>query len=576
MKSADTVTARSLVCDIVTRYPEHVAIECGSESLTYRQLWEAAGSVAAQLLQNPLHRPDGLVAVLFARGIPGIVAQLGVWRSGAAYLPLDPGLPMARISSILDDAEADLVLTQEDLKSRLLPGTPAEVTVSAGPGAAPLEDCDGAAAYVIYTSGSTGTPKGVCVGPSSLANLLTWHRQTYNTGPGIRVAAFAGLGFDASVWEVWATLGNGGTLVLPPDRITADIDAVRDFLDDNAINHCFLSTPLAEQLFAAPRPPESLQVLLTGGDRLRLYPPKSFPAAVFNHYGPTEATVVTTASMDLRVAHGHTFPAIGRPIAGAAVRLSTDSGASITEVGVAGELLIGGEILANGYHRDEALTQKNFAPDTQGLTWYHTGDICRWTASDELEFVERRDTQVSLRGHRIELAEIEQEIMKVDGVAQASVVFKDDQDGGALLGFFSGNSDEVSIRAHLQTFLPRYMLPAAVHHTESMPLNANGKIDRALLMANVPDIEQAPAANIEALSTTAERIARTWAEVLGRAPEPTDNFFEIGGHSLMAARVTGQVRKEFGIALELGVIFDSPVLTEYAQRVDELARSIEG
>ncbi|BFV59646.1 hypothetical protein KCMC57_up47500 [Kitasatospora sp. CMC57] len=569
-------TVLRLLRAVVEAQPDATAIECGDRRLTYGQLWSAAAVVAGRIRRAEGYRNGALVGLLFDRGTEGIVAQLGCWLAGAAYLPLDPALPDGRIGSILRDARPLAVLAQDGPATRV----PAGVPVLDGAGDVPAEEPTAEfepaeLAYVIYTSGSTGTPKGVEVGHPGLANLVAWHLAAYGAGPGARVGAFAGLGFDATVWEVWAALAGGATLVLPTELMLVDSAVIAGFIEDSAITHCFLSTPLAEQLFALPTPPAGLAVLLTGGDRLRLTPPADFPAAVHNHYGPTEATVVTTASGDLRRRTAEGTPVIGRAITGAKVRLVDEDGAEVTEPGLPGELLIGGEVLALGYRHDPGLTARKFAVDGDGNRWYASGDTCRWTAGGELEFVERRDAQVSIRGHRVEPAEIEQGMLAVAGVEQAAVVHLADQDGGSLRAFFSGRAEPSEVRAELTRRLPAYMLPAGLVRLDALPLTPNGKIDRtALLAAPAEEAQSAPAGHASPDSTEG-RIAAIWGELTGSLPGPRDSFFEIGGHSLIAARAVSRTREQFGIKIGLQTIFNHPVLADFSARVDEAVRSAQ-
>ncbi|MEV4037021.1 non-ribosomal peptide synthetase [Streptomyces umbrinus] len=570
-------TEQQTVCHLMEqlaqRIPDELAIECGEERLTFRDLWDRSFDVAARVMGMASYGPGGLMATLFVRGIPGVVAQLGIWRAGCAYLPLDPALPDGRIRTIISDSRYLGVLAEPEQSQRVPDpvGTAATAPDSPHTGVGGDGTPDDSLAYVIYTSGSTGTPKGVAVGHRSLVNLIDWHRRTYDTGPGVRVGAVAGLGFDASVWEVWSTLANGATLVLPGgDLNTADIAAIADYLEAGAIAHCFLSTPLAEQFFALDEIPASLKLLTTGGDRLRLYPPTDFPVAVFNHYGPTESTVVTTASGDLRHTIRTGLPVIGRPIANATVQLIDATSRVISEPGEEGELCIGGDVLALGYHRDEDMTAEHFVRDADGSTRYHTGDICCWNEAGELEFVERRDNQISLRGYRVELAEIEQAVLDVAGVEQSAATITPGSDGDqSLLLFYCGDAEEDSIRAALGHRLPVYMMPSAIHHLERIPLNANGKIDRSALPASP---RSASPGDVATPGTTLERIAGIWAQYLGRHPDARDDFFTIGGHSIRAARVTADVRKQFAVTVGLGVIFSHPVLADYASRVDDLVR----
>ncbi|GGT43280.1 hypothetical protein GCM10010254_73330 [Streptomyces chromofuscus] len=551
--------------------PDSTAVECGKEQLTYRRLWEESGAVSARLRAMEGFRPGCLIGVLFERGVSGVVAQLGIWRAGAAYLPLDPALPDVRIRAVLRDAAPLTVLVQPDLdrddvvSTGPLPEAPAEAGTDSGPADSPT-------AYVIYTSGSTGTPKGVEVGHDALANLLSWHRGAYATGPGVRLAAFAGLGFDASVWETWATLANGATLVLPTETMLADITAISAFLGEHDVEQCFLSTPLAEQLLAQ-QPPSSLRLLLTGGDRLRVHPPSDYPAAVHNHYGPTEATVVTTATQDLRT-HGATgaAPVIGRPVDGALVRVVDDAGHTVTRPGSAGELLIGGAVLASGYRNDPELTARKFIRDDDGVRWYRSGDICRWSDAGELEFVERRDAQLSVRGHRVEAAEVEQAILSVRTVQQAAVAVREDGVGGSLVAFYCGGVDEHTVHAALEEQLPRYMVPSRIRRLDTIPLTPNGKIDRVALLG-LPDEAGQPTASDLRGNSVDETVAGIWAELTGRRPESGDSFFEIGGHSLLAAKMVSQVRAAFGVRVELQSVFRYPVLSDFVAQVNASLKS---
>ncbi|MFC0861446.1 non-ribosomal peptide synthetase [Sphaerimonospora cavernae] len=568
-----------MIRSLANAAPDLVAMECGAESITYGELWAESANAAARISSGPNYRPGGLVATLFERGTACVIEQLAAWRSGCAYLPLEPALPDGRLRYILADARPQSIEVSPHLRQRLgadarLSGVFDEKTA----GTAACRAGEDATAYVIYTSGSTGVPKGVAVGHNSLANLVSWHRETYLTGPGARVAAFAGLGFDASAWECWSTLACGATLVLPPGPVAGDIARITEFLTAQKIDLCFLSTPLAEQLFVAQEVPSHLRVLNTGGDRLRVYPPKDFPAAVHNHYGPTEATVVTTATGDLRKSQRDALPPIGRPVRGAEVRLVNDSGGDVAEPGVDGELLIGGSILATGYWNDSRLTADKFIAEQAGGRWYRSGDICRWASNGDLEFVGRRDGQISLRGLRIELAEIEIAILAGGGVRQAAVMHQGGGDGGRLLAFFCGEVEEAAIRAHLLGMLPRYMVPAIIRRVGSIPLTVNGKIDHASLVRSLPEaatdvVLQESVTSAHAVSQEEGdifiAIAEIWGGLLGVSPGPDDDFFAIGGHSLLAARVTGQVRKDLGINIGLEVLFEFPVLMDYVNRVKD-------
>ncbi|MFE9976658.1 amino acid adenylation domain-containing protein [Streptomyces hirsutus] len=568
------LTVPELIQQVAARTPEAVALEVAGESLTYGDLWCQAGSVAIALRELPGFRPGEVIGTLFSRSARNVVAQLGVWRAGGAYLPIDPALPDSRIRTILDNARPTAVIAEDDLRRRL-PATTKAVHLDTSHQLPTPPQVRSELAYVIYTSGSTGTPKGVEVGHASLANLVDWHLRTYGTAPGVRVAALAGLGFDASVWEVWTALACGATLVLPSELLSADSDAVCEFLDSQHIEQCFLSTPLAERLFAVARPPRALRVLTTGGDQLRVYPPADFPAAVFNHYGPTEATVVTTATEDLR-GGGTELPWIGRPITKAEARLVSD-GQIVTEPDAEGELFIGGQILAHGYRHDKDLTNEKFLYDADGARWYASGDVCRWDLDGQLRFVGRQDGQVSVRGHRIELAEIEHAMLACRGVDQAKATVRPDEDGGTLAAFYCGTDDEGSIRTSLAQTLPRQMLPTLLLRLDTLPLNSSGKIDvRSLEVLGTDSLsaaQPADSANDTPADPVADEVMQIWTDMLGHPPQPGDHFFEVGGHSLMAARVTGRVGRRFDVQIGLKALFDAPVFADYVQLV---AAAVQG
>jgi amino acid adenylation domain-containing protein len=551
-------TVPALVAARVAGAPDAVAVEDDAGKLSYEQLWELAARWAERLVAGGCG-PGRPVAVMLPRGRDQVAIELAAWRSGAAYVPIDPATPAERVRVVT--AKANCALLARD-------GGPGHGTTLE-----PLApaDPDGQAdvAYVVFTSGSTGAPKGVAVGHASLANLVTWHLASYDLGPADRVTAFAGTGFDASVWEIWTTLAAGATLVLPRESDTRDVDSVVEVIAASSTTACFLSTPLAERLLRTPNPPASLRLLLTGGDRLRIWPDPAFPAAVHNHYGPTEATVVTTATGDLRRLPQDGLPPIGRGIAGAELRLVDAAGRTVTTPGEPGELWIGGAVVALGYVGPEAGADA-FVAGADASRWYRSGDLCTRDAAGELHFVGRADRQVKLRGQRIELGEIEQVLCGAPGVSQAAVVLVDRQGDRELAAFVVGPADGVT--GHLADRLPAAMVPRRVETCDALPLTPNGKIDYAELTQRATAVETALAEPEQEYATEVERtVAGIWARVLG---EPTvrrdDDFFVIGGHSMTASEVVAEVRATFGIPLHLRVLLRFPTLHEFSAQVEAL------
>ncbi|MEU6769533.1 non-ribosomal peptide synthetase [Streptomyces sp. NPDC046853] len=545
--------------------PDRPAIVCGSRTLAYGELWEESERLAGRIQHTPGFRPDRPVGTYFERGIDGLVAQLALWRAGGFFVPLDPALPRKRVRTLLEKSATELVLAQQGLDSEALEGVATVCWTGTGPHTR-LRQASGKTAYLLFTSGSEGEPKGVSVPHTGLANLLAWHGHAYGTAPGVRTAAFAGLGFDAYVWETWAALSHGATLFLPDVPLCGDITAVHRFLEKHAIQHCFLSTPLAEQLLALERPPASLIKLFTGGDRLRVRPARTYPAAVHNHYGPTEATVVATATGDLRARSGSRLPPIGSPLPGVEVRLVDARGSVVDGARQEGQLLIAGAQLADGYWLDAELTRERFSVHPDGRRWYATGDICRWSDDGDLEFVGRADAQISVRGHRVEPAEAEHVLLGVPGVTQAVCLPVDDGTGTALYAFCAGTAAEDEVRAAARDELPAHLVPSRIVRVPALPLTAHGKVDREALLELAeagPASEQGSAG----LNPLERDIAAVWTELTGIAPGPGDDFFSIGGHSILAAKMIDTVRTRFRIDLGLAEVFAHPRLSDFAQRV---------
>lgn len=468
------------VCDA----PNRVALIHQADAVTYGGLW-AAASQWAEAIRPHVAGPEPVVGVLRARG-PGVpIAHLAAWLAQAAYLPLDPALPPGRLAAILDDSRCRVVLTTSDLVDRLPEAViPVTAPVSGIDSVVPPRDNAGGVAYVIYTSGTTGRPKGVEVGHQSLAHLMAWYRARFALGPQVRTSMLANLMFDGLVLDEWGTLSAGSTLVIPGQAVLASPLQIAAFLDTSGISHAYLPTPMLERFLATGPRPSSLSCVVTGGDRLRIWPAPDFPAAIYNTYGPTESTVLVTASGDLRtVAHRDGLPSIGLPVAGAEVWLEDSSCAVITETGVPGQLVIGGPLLAHGYRHAPALTAAAFARNADGARTYRTGDFCAWNRYGDIDFLGRSDTQVKLGGYRVELAEIEQIIMREPGIGQAVVLVIGEGAEQRLHAWAEGRPDVPALRERLHYELPSYMVPECIAFLAEFPVTGSGKVDRSELLA---------------------------------------------------------------------------------------------
>jgi amino acid adenylation domain-containing protein len=448
--------------------------------------------------------------------------------------------------------------------------------------------CSDGLAYVIYTSGSTGQPKGVQIEHRALMNLVTWHQRAYAITPNDRASHLASPAFDASVWEIWPYLTAGASVHLPDDDTRIAPALLWRWLAEQKITVAFLPTPLAEAALAEAWPEDlALRALLTGGDRLNRPAPAGFPCELVNHYGPTENTVVSTAGVVRRGAAG--APPIGRPISNTTAFV-LDREQKLVPLGVPGELYVGGESLARGYHNRPELTAEKFVPNpfvsarslnSQPSTlngepqarMYRTGDLVRWRADGQLEFLGRIDNQVKIRGCRIELGEVEAAMQRHPHVREAVAVARADAQGTLqLIGYAVAGAvpvTEEDILGHLRQTVPGYMVPSAVVVLAEWPLTANGKIDRRALPA--PPLR---GSSVAPASAREQAIAGIWAEVLGRAPIGLhDNFFELGGHSLLAAQAMTRLNAALGASISVRLLFDHPTVAAFAHAVEQHAAS---
>lgn len=413
--------------------PDDVAVASAQEQFTYGDLNERAECLAIRLRDSGVG-PGSLVAVLAERSPELVIAILAVFKAGAAYVPLDPAYPRDRLAFMLEDSESVAVLTEEGLIDRL-PSTGVPVfcvtresrTIEAGARHLPFPKVDPESlAYVIYTSGSTGRPKGVEIRHRGLVNLVTWHQRVYEVTPGDRATLVASPAFDASVWEMWPYLSAGASVHIPDEATRSVPSTLAQWIVEKRITLCFLPTPMAEAILEEPWPADvSLRALLTGGDKLRRAPTTALPFRLYNHYGPTENTVVTT-SCEVGPANPQSVPPIGLPIANTFAYV-LDAHLNPVSVGLPGELYIGGEGLARGYLRRPELTAQSFirSPFDASARLYRTGDLVRRRADGQFEFLRRLDDQIKLRGFRIELGEVESALREHPAVRESVVVAHD-------------------------------------------------------------------------------------------------------------------------------------------------------
>lgn len=567
--------------------PRSAALVTAQETITYADL-TIRSSRLASWLQSIGVGPDVLVAICLPQSVSLLVGALAVWKAGGAYIPLDPECPAERLAWMLNDSRPVAVLTRATIAKRLSAGNWYTFRFDTdwnklASDSGRLVGCDSQPdhlAYVIYTSGSTGRPKGVEITRANLLNLLLWHRQSFTVTSDDRASQIANPSFDASVWEVWPYLANGAAVHLPSQRVRSDPELLRDWFVACGITIAFVPTPLAERMMTLEWPREtSLRVLLTGGDTLCSYPPPDLPFTVVNNYGPTECTVVATSGQVLPGGNRNVLPTIGWPISNVQVHI-LDSRLHHVPPGVTGEICIGGAGVGRGYLNAPEMTAERFVPDfiNAGSTTrlYKTGDLARCLPDGQIAFVGRLDDQIKIRGFRIEPNEIVAALAMHPQISTSIVVSREDAAGPKRLVAYVVLKDgtgptDADLRDFLNARLPDYMIPSAFVGLESLPLSANGKVDRTALPA--PDASNklhsyrhvAPRTPIE------RRIADLLAPLLGvQTVSVGDNFFLLGGHSLLGTQLIARLREAFSVDLSLRALFEYPTVEALAAEVERL------
>jgi arthrofactin-type cyclic lipopeptide synthetase C len=581
----------------VAKTPDTTAVVFEDEQLSYGELNRKANQLAHYLRELGV-RPDDRVALCMERGFEMIVALLGVLKAGGAYVPMDPAYPSGRLQFMLEDSQPVALLTQEHLAGLFAGHTEGLPVLDLT--AAPWRDCAeenpdadsigltaNHLAYVIYTSGSTGQPKGVMVEHRNLANYLLWSQQSYYQEPGSGSLAIHSIGFDGLVTTLFGPLLSGQVLALPSKG--DEIDSI--LRHDSGAPYTLLKlTPshlklLNQQIVSAKTTQAPTRTLMIGGEALIssdiVFWQQHFPGVrLINHFGPTEATVgCSTYEITEPLDETRSIP-IGKPIANTRIYILDGRGEPVP-VGVSGELYIGGAGVARGYLNRPELTAERFLSDPfteePGARLYRTGDLGRWLGDGNIEYLGRNDDQVKVRGFRIELGEIETRLMGHPSVREAVVLAREDNPGDKrLVAYYtearSGEGEEAGavsaeqLRTHLSASLPEYMVPAAYVRLESLPLTPNGKLDRKALPAPESDAYaargyEAPQGEIE------QKLAAIWAEVLkiervGRH----DNFFSLGGHSLLTIRVVAMI-EQIGISILITDLFAHSSIESLAQYI---------
>lgn len=525
--------------------PHNPAVISGNSRVSYSELQQRANRFCNYLLDRQVMQGD-IVAVKLDRSIDLLVVILGVMKAGAVYLPVDSSYPADRIDFILADSGSKLLVDDQQAEEFRQKEQEYSAETELRSNAHDL-------AYVVYTSGSTGEPKGVMIEHRSLSNLCHWHRESFSVSADDRAGLYAGVAFDASIWEIFPYLAFGASLYIIPAELRLDMNKLAEYFETNKLTITFLPTQAAMHFMRTEC--SSLRYLLAGGDQLTSFEKKSY--SVVNNYGPTENTVVTTSCV---VNHNASGIPIGKPVSNTNAYIMS-AGLELCPIGVVGEICISGAGLARGYLNRADLTAEKFVPHPfhAGERLYRTGDLGRWLPDGNIEFMGRSDDQVKIRGYRIELGEIETALQKHTAVLSASAAVKTNKHGEKeLVAYLVSKTpvDIAALRSHLSNTLPAYMIPSHFVQMEDLPVNANGKIDRRQLPAPAEHGMSASADYVAPRNPVEEKLVIIWQEILEKEKVGvTDNFFELGGHSLKAIKALYRIRDEFSINVKIEDVF---------------------
>ncbi|MEH2395749.1 MAG: amino acid adenylation domain-containing protein [Nostoc sp.] len=569
----------------------NIAIELEAQCISYQELNQRANQLAYHLQVLGV-QADIIVGLCLERSLELIIAILAILKAGGAYLPIDPNYPAERTSFMLDNSQVSILLT----KSHLCKGLSLQTTyrfcldnyeeaLAQNPTTNPQSEVTpDNLAYVIYTSGSTGKPKGVAMPHRPLVNLIAWQWQNSTVGSSAKTLQYTPISFDVSFQEIFATLTTGGTLVLISEQMRRDPIRLLKFLNQAGIERLFLPFVALQQLAEVAQMetiiPISLSEVITAGEQLRITTAIAHlfsqltNCSLHNHYGPSETHVITALRLSGSPQDWPILPAIGQPIANTQIHL-LDSHLQPVPVGVPGELYVGGVSLARGYFNRPDLTAERFivSPFDKCERLYKTGDLAKYLADGNIQYLGRIDQQVKIRGYRIEPGEIETVLEQYPQVRQAVVITREDVPGEQrLVAYVVGNRDAPAIsltelRQFLRTQLPEYMIPSAIALVEKLLLTPSGKVDRNALP--VPSYETNQE-NWVAPQTPAEMaLANIWADILGlKQVGIYDHFLDLGGHSLLATQVISRIRDVFQVELPLRCLLESAAIADLTKLIE--------
>jgi amino acid adenylation domain-containing protein len=584
----------------VQKTPNAIAAIFGEQSLSYRELNKKANQLAHHLNSLGVGE-ESLVGIYLDRSLDMLVGLLAILKAGGAYIPLDPNYPQERIAFMLTDSGASVLLTQQNLLTQLgefnvksvILDTEWEIIAQNSSENLLNPVTPQNLAYVIYTSGSTGKPKGVSLNHRPLVNLLTWQIKISTLPPKAKTLQFTPISFDVSFQEIFSTWGEGGTLVMIDDETRKDAIELLQVLEKQEIARLFLPFVALQNLTEVADNQgtncHALREVITAGEQLQITPAianwfsRQPNCTLHNHYGPSESHVVTAYTLTGSPETWQKLPPIGRPIDNSPIYLLNDA-LQLVPIGVAGELCIVIEDEVRGYiHRPELTTAKfianPFSSDSNSRL-YKTGDLARYLPDGNIEYLGRIDGQVKVRGFRIELGEVEAALSQCPGVREVAVIVREDVPGDKrLVAYLVVNKDisNQELRTWLKEKLPEYMIPTVFVILESFPLTPSGKVDRRFLP--IPDASRRDleASYVPAQTEIEQQIINIWTEILKLERIGIhDNFFDLGGYSLLGTQIITRMRQLFSVELSLRVLFELPTVAELANRIENLQWITQG
>ncbi len=552
-------------------FPEKEAVVHKDKSINYEKFNSKINRLSNHITSNNIIKTDDIIAIMCKPGIEMILSIIAALKSGTAFLPIDIKLPKERIKYILNDAKPKLIFTQTEVLKNEIAEIQSEISSCEIVDVCSEEnykcsdnkpECtitQDSLAYVIYTSGSTGIPKGVMQVHKTLTNGIYWHNNDFNVTPDDRMAKYVNIAFDVSIAEIFPILAIGGTLVIAPDDLRLNLIGLSQYYETKKVSIAHFPTAVFEEFIELEN--SSLTKVVVAGDALKKFQKKNYE--VFNGYGPTETYFASTFHV---TKHYNNIP-IGKPILNYQFYIM-DRNQNLCPAGIPGEIYIGGDGLARGYLNNEKTTREKFIfCEKLSKRLYRTGDKARWLSDGNVEFLGRFDFQVKIRGYRIELQEIENSMLKIEGIKDVSVIVKDlGENNKILCAFYTGSLEDIElIKERLSEFLPEYMIPQFFRILDKMPLTPNGKINRKELQSY--EIEYDKEDYVPPETEMEKKLTEIWEKVLNLDKVSiTDNFFNIGGDSIKSIQIQNLANRN-NINIKTIDIFDNKTIQLISRKI---------